>query len=136
MRFVIDGKMYSATTVKALTLRDILTFNRDAEREGWGLSWGDIEPLFAQVEALKDETEKRRHPGTLWLLALTIWASRRAAGETVSFGECIDIPLERVDFIADPQDRLGGEGKDPRKARPRRASVPAAKPPAKPARSL
>lgn len=104
MRFVIAGTTYDARAIQSLTLKHVLAFNRESEREGYGVTWGDLEQLNGDIQAIRDEAEKRRHPGTLILLAVSIWASRIAAGEDIPFGDAIDVPLDQMEFLPDPQD--------------------------------
>lgn len=120
MKFVLDGKTYDAESVTKLSLMDILKFNAEAQAGAWGIAWADVEGMLGQIQGLDDE-ERRRHPGSLWVLALTIWRARRSAGEDLTFEEAIDgIPVldsTRLRFLPDPADRkpkAKGSRPDPR----------------------
>lgn len=123
MRFVLDGKTYDVASVARLSLMDVLRFNREAELGNWGITWGQVEELVGDLEGLTDE-QRRAHPGSVWLLALTIWRARREAGEDLSFEAAVDgVPVfdsTRLRFLPDPADRKPKKEKprDPHRARP------------------
>lgn len=123
MRFVLDGKTYDVDAVSRLSLMDVLRFNRESQQGDWGITWAQVEGLIGDLEGLTDE-QRRAHPGSVWLLALTIWRARREAGEHLSFEDAVDgVPVfdaSRLRFLPDPADRKPKKEKpgDPQRARP------------------
>jgi hypothetical protein len=117
VRFVLDGKTYEADAIARLSLMDVLRFNREAERGDWGVSWADIEDLLSDLRGMS-EVERRRHPGSVWLLALSVWRGFRDAGEMLSFEAALDrvpaLDSARLRWLPDPEDH---QPANPRKAR-------------------
>lgn len=107
MKFTIKGtgKVYDAADLDLIPLRDILLFEQQTKDMGRAVEWSQIEAWGEQLDALKTDDEKARHPGAMWLTAVTVWASRRIAGENVNFDEAVNIPMRDLVFLPDPQDR-------------------------------
>lgn len=141
MRFRIDGRIYEAAALDQLMLKDILLFERDAAALGRPMKWGQIEAWAKELDvyyetianprstkAAKDEAERaaKDHEGAMWVIAMTIWASRRVAGETLTFEQATEFPMHQLEWLPDPQDRKVAA--NPTKARPatRKASGRAA----------
>lgn len=116
MRFQIGETIYTSALLDEVSLKDLLAFNREADEAGLSLTYADIENLAVEVAALKPE-EAAKHPQKLVLIAVTIWASRRAAGEKISFGDAIDVPLSKIKWLPVTQDRVGPTKPKPRGTR-------------------
>lgn len=111
--FVLNGKRYDLASIDRLTLRDALRFDREAEREDYGITWSGLLALAEQAASLPPE-QAMTHGGTWLLLGATVWATRREAGEDLTFGEAIGFRFGEVQWIRQPEDRKP----DPHKARP------------------
>ena len=122
-RFKIGDRIYTTASLDEVSLRDLIKFNSQAAELGIAERWPDIERL-AQVFDGLTEAEAEAHPDKLLLIGVTIWVSRRVAGEDLAFGDAIDIPLSQLEFIPDPEDRKPGKAKGakPRKSTPRSAA--------------
>ena len=140
MRIVIDGKVYAAKAVDALSIKQAMAFDAYCAESGYPWRWTDVEKARSEIMELATAEERRNHPSALMMTALTIWASRIAEGDDVTFDDVISAPLESMIFLADPgdmqdepdpsQDRTGAaESPDPPQARPvsGRASGPVLK---------
>ncbi len=104
MRFMLDGKIYSGVAVEDLSLRALLDLERESAELGRTIRTHDIETISdALAECVTDE-ERSAHPDGPWLLAITIWAARRLAGDGLSFADAIDFPLSKIQFLPDPED--------------------------------
>lgn len=124
-RFRSGGRIYELTEIDQITPRDLITFPRDAaEVRGSKIRWSEVEQYAQEIDALP-ESEQEDHPEFAFMMAVSIWASRRAAGDKITFGECLDEPFE---VLPDTEDR---QGKSParkgakKKTSTRRASAPA-----------
>lgn len=125
-RFSIDGKVYSMSAIDAVSLKDLILFNTQAADMGLAERWNDIERISTEINAMSTD-EAEAHPSKLLMFAVTVWVSRRLAGEDLSFGEAIDIPLSSVTVLADPSDRQAKA--NPTKERKPKVSAPAGDPP-------
>lgn len=129
VHFRSDGKVYEVVEVDQISLRDVITFPRDAEAVlGEPMSWAQAQSLSAEIAALPPE-ERDDHPMGPFVLAVVIWSSRRAAGDAITFSECLDASFEWVETKR-PQDRKPGKRKGAKKAPAKKA---AAKRPTRPA---
>jgi len=126
MKFRIgnDGPIYSVDAVDKLSLLDTLILQEQSEAMGRRIDAGVIEDLKKQLDELPNNRERGRHPASLWMVAVGIFAARRVAGERISFEEAIDFPLADLQWLPDPQDRKPKKS-DPTQGRP--ASGPAGK---------
>lgn len=133
-------KLYPVKVVEELSLLDLLTLERESEATGRKLTLTELDRMeesiaAAQREAIRGLDAKaaaiarhragEEHPDAIWLFAVMLWASRRGAGDVVTFDEAISTPLNEVDVISEAGDR----GADP--TRRRRASSAGAKKQAK-----
>lgn len=119
MKVVIDGTTYDGKTIDSLSIKHVLQFNRECAEHGYPVTWQDIERIRAELVAIKDVRERERHPDALMLTAVSIWASRIAAGDEVTFEDVISLPLGRMAFILEPGDVPDeSEAADPHRARP------------------
>ena len=119
MKLRIEGKTYDLASVEDdLTLRDVLAL--EVATEEVGRRW-TIPQVVAAARRIGDlpKDERELDPDTLWVFAITVWASRRNAGDPVSFGDVLDIRMGDIDVIADPKDHTP---KDPRRPRSGKAS--------------
>jgi hypothetical protein len=116
MKFSIQGKVYDAADLDLVSLRDILLFEQQTKDMGREITWSQIGMWSEEFDALKTDKEKQEHPAAPWMTAVTIWASRRIAGEDVTFDEAVDFPMRDLHFIAEPKDRK--KPANPTRARP------------------
>ena len=123
MRFRIGEKVYQTTALDEISLKDLVLFNGQAEEIGLSYRWHDVERLAQEFEELS-EAEAEAHPDKLLLIAVTVWVARRAGGDVVTFGEAIDIPMARLEFLPDAEDKRPPKAKGGKK-RPPKASAPA-----------
>jgi hypothetical protein len=100
--FKIDGKIYSTAGLDELSLKDVLLFDGQAADLGLGITWRDVEQISQEFADLTSE-EADRHPRAVLMVALTVWASRRVAGDDVSLDEAISIPISSIDFGSVPE---------------------------------
>lgn len=110
MRFSIKGKVYDAATLDDVTLRDTLVFESQMAELGRPMSWGDLLDLVAHLATIDDPTKRGKHPDATWSLAVTVWASRRMAGENVTISEAADFRLTDLEWVTEPDpsaDRTG-----------------------------
>lgn len=114
MILVIDGKTYPAVTIGDLSLRHTLELQRElvTTNISSAKTWVDVQALLQEFTSLPDD-QRATHPEALFLSALTIWATRVSAGEQLSLLEAVDIPTSSVQWVKEPTDREGTEGKAP-----------------------
>lgn len=132
MKVIIDGVAYQGQTIDTLSIKHALQFNRECREHGYPITWQDVERIRAEMAALETDAEREQYPDALVLTAVTVWASRLAAGESVTFEEVISAPLGSMMFVPDPEDLAAARKAatpDPRRARPAsgRADAPRAK---------
>lgn len=136
LRFRLDGKVYSVGALEDVSLRDVMLFNTQAADMGLAATWADVERVAEEMsEADKDEAEK--HPDALLMLGVTIWATRRIAGDEVTFGDAVDFPLSSLVWLPDTEDRKPGKGKARKgsKSKPKQKASGAAGVPPEPSAS-
>lgn len=126
-RFKIGEKIYNTAALDELSLLDIVMFDTQAKALGADFRWSDLEAAALELDGLS-EAEAERHPRKLLVIAVTIWAARRLAGEAISFEQAIDFPANQLQMIADPGDRKPGKPKGAKKPRKTTASSPAGAP--------
>ena len=138
MKLKIGDRTYALKSVEELTLLDILTLERETRDLGRPLTMSVIEAMRKDIEqatvgkaTVEERAQARReHPDAPWVLAVMLWASRRHAGEKVTFEEAISFPISQMSFEREPGDPADmPEAADPTAARP--GSGRAAKPRAK-----
>lgn len=112
--FVLNGKHYDFAAITHLSILDAIEFDGESRRKGWGLAWADLLALSRDVTHADDVAS---HPGAYLLLGATVWASRKAAGEAVTFGEAVDFPLDQVQWVNPPRDHQVATP-DPHRTRP------------------
>jgi hypothetical protein len=126
-RFRIGSTVYEASSILRLTLGQILDLERQTAALGRPLSWSQIKAMMQSLESVSAEAFSG-HDDAPWVIALTIYASRLAAGEQVTFAEAVDFPLEDLTILPATEDH---SRPGPTKARP--GSGRAAAKPARPA---
>lgn len=119
-RFQIDGKTYSTATLDEITLKDLLLFEVQARDLGLDVTWAQLQERAAALDTADEAAADR---DGLLMMAATIWASRRMAGEDVTFGDAIDVPLASIVFLPPTEDHKPGPPKARKKGRPK-ASAP------------
>jgi hypothetical protein len=134
VKVIIDGNVYQAATIDTLSIKHALQFDRECREHGYPLTWRDVERVRAEMSVLATDDERQEHPDALLLTAVTVWASRIAAGDAVTFDEVISAPLGSMRFILDADELAASKGEkaatpDPHRARPGsgRAAAPARK---------
>lgn len=127
MILVIDGKKYPAATISDLSLRHTLELQRELATENISRAktWPEVRELVAEFAALPDDAARSNHPESLFLMAVTIWATRVTAGDNVTLLEAVDVPAASVKWVAEPTDQQEPAGG---KAPARVKSAGAAKP--------
>jgi hypothetical protein len=105
MKFKIGDTTYDAGALDLLSLKDILMFEKETAELGNPLHWSDVGRMIEELEALKTDREREAHSSAMWVLAITIWSSRRLGGDQMSFGDAIDFPLRDLKWLPDPQDK-------------------------------
>ena len=120
MKLVIDGKPYPAVGRKSANLRHLFELRIQAvPLLGYELGLARLDELERASRALAgrlkaatmagDETEVERlrmeqAEDGLVGLAVTIFLSRRKAGDAVTFAESVDIDLGRLELVEEPGD--------------------------------
>lgn len=102
MRFRIADAEYDAATIEDITLRDTLVFERQMADLGRPMSWPDMMRMIVRLAAIPDPSTRGEDPDAMWSLAVTIWASKRLAGEDVTVAEATDFRLSDLVFLPDP----------------------------------
>ena len=134
MRFKIGETTYDGAALDQLSLVDILSLEKGSAELGHVLKWSQVQDWVNEldriVQVAADETrtkavrdaamrEHQDHPGVMWVMALMIWASRRLAGEVLSFEQAISFPMRDLEWLTDPEPQNRAERRaDPTKARP------------------
>lgn len=135
-RFTIKGVgTYETAALDKISLLDLMMFNQQAADLGMPYAWDEVEAIAHKLDDIVQWEGAGSDPATkppevsrrdeVLLLAVTVWASRRIAGDQVSFAEAINFPMTDYDMLPDPQDRKapGNPQKPPRK--PQRSRRPA-----------
>lgn len=115
-RFKIGDKTYTTSAIDEISLRDLLLFESQAADIGLTVKWADVERKAMEMGEL-DPKAAEQHPDALLVTAVTIWASRRIAGDQVTFGEAIDIKIKDLVFLPPTEDHR------PNPTKPRKGST-------------
>lgn len=102
-RFKLGTVVYSTATLDEISLKDLLGLQGELDQLGIKETWSDIETAGQELGKLP-EAQAQQHPMALLLFAVTVWASRRAAGEVIRFTDAIDFPMSQITFLSDPGD--------------------------------
>ena len=100
----IGSRVYTQPNMDDINLRDLLRFDVEVSELGLAKTWGDVERIQADLDGM-DEDGRARHPERLFMVAAMVWLARRTAGEDVTFSEAVDIRIEDVTVLPDPEDR-------------------------------
>lgn len=125
MKFKIRETVYDAASMYKLPLKMVLQLQMESRDFGREIQLADVEVWSDELDKCKTDKDRSEHPASPWLLAVIIWASRKLAGEHVNFEQAIDIPMDELVFLKEPQDHK--RAANPTKGRPRKGSGPAAK---------
>lgn len=101
--FKVQGRVYTVESLDQISLKDMLLFERQTDEVGLSLTWADIQRIQSEVTAY--QKRKETHPQALLMIAAAVWLARRAAGENVTFGEAIDIPITQFEILPGTEDR-------------------------------
>lgn len=111
-RFLSGGREYEMVALDEISGRNLLTFSRDAsEVMGRPIRFVDVERIAEEIDQLPDD-EAEQHPDLEFLSTVIVWVSRLAAGDTLTYGQCLDEPFAFIDepAAAGPKDRLPKQG--------------------------
>lgn len=106
-RFQIDGKTYTTASLDEITLKDLLVFEVQVRELGLDVTWSDLQEKAAAL-AESDPDDPTTDRDGLLMMAATIWASRRMAGEDVTFAQAIDVPITKITFLPPTKDHAAG----------------------------
>lgn len=137
MKLKIGETLYSVTAIDDLHLKTLLQLEQQTADFGHPMNANDIRIMSDRMRTLTTDEERAADPDVLWLTAVVIWASRKIAGDDVTFDEAVDFPISDLSYIAEPRDHKpdptkprkppkgsGGAGKRPARARPSKTSRP------------
>jgi hypothetical protein len=103
-RFKIGTKVYETDVLDTISLRDLMVFNRQVADMGLSITWADVERISAEMAEIGEADGASRHPEAMLMTGVVIWASRRAAGDDVTFEQAVDIPMSEIVWIEAPKD--------------------------------
>ena len=125
-RFSIDGRMYNTASVDQISLKDLVLFKSQCADIGLPITWPEVERAVDEISVMSTK-DAGNHPEFLTVIAVTIWISRRTAGDDLPFGDAIDVKMSSLTFLPEPEVRKP----NPTKRKPStKASVPAVERPA------
>lgn len=127
MKIVISGKEYPVATQNDATLADFV-----ALKDATGLTRKDLRELGERVSKMT-EAEAEDSEDAMLATGVTVWLTRRRAGEHLTLEEACDFPLAQLQFIVEPGDAIAapaaaGEAPDPTSAAPGDSPRAAARP--------
>lgn len=125
MKFKVGETTYTAASLDELTLKMVLELEQESAELGRVLHLADIQAMANRIDSMKTDQQRGEHPDAPWVIAVTVWASRRLAGEKLTFSEAVDVPMKDLVFLKEPQDHK--RPANPTK-RPAKVSGRAAKP--------
>lgn len=99
MRFTLGGREYDVASVQDVTLRDTLVLEAQMRELGREMTWPDLTTMILKLSKIKDDKARAAHPDAMWSLAVTIWASRRAAGEDVTIAQAADFRMSDLQWV-------------------------------------
>lgn len=114
-RFQIGETIYNTASLDELSLKDIVLFDSQAAEIGLDARWSDLEQAATDMAAMTGD-EADRHPRKILVIAVTIWAARRMAGEQIKFGDAIDFPANSMRLLPEAGDKKPGKPKAAKKA--------------------
>lgn len=122
MIIVIKGKKYPLKTIEAVDLIDLLDLQAETKAMGRELTLAAIQDMERDIQKIKHKDPdtqgdlRGRHPDALWLMGLTLWSTRRCAGEDITFREAMKTSRADITYVAEADDPKMAA--DPRSARP------------------
>lgn len=123
MIIVIKGKKYPLKSIEEVdlwALEELAAEGREIDRD---LSLAAIEAIERDISKLKHrdaQTQammRARHPQAVLMQGLSMWASRRCAGEEISLREAMKTSYAEISYIREAGDDAD-DGQDPPSARP------------------
>lgn len=123
----IGERVYETAAIDQITLADIATLQAELgvlAASGTPITsartWGDVQRLYGEFSAMP-KAAQQDHPEGMFLTCLTVWATRRIAGEKLGLLDAVDVPVSQIRWIQTPDDH---QAADPKR---RPASAPAGK---------
>ena len=115
MKLRVGDRFYPAAQIQSMTLLDTLEMQA-ALRDNPGISSArsmvDVLSLLDEFVSLPSRAEQLDYPEGTFLTAVTIWVTRRRAGERLPFLDAIDIPINDYEWVRESSDpELSAEGK-------------------------
>lgn len=143
LRFKIGDVTYNTSSIEDISLRDVMVFNRQAADMGLDLTWVDVERIAQEIQDAVEEAksqgkspqEAATHPDALLMFGVTVWISRRMAGESVTLDQATDVPLTSIELIEArqaPKDHMPKKRKAAAKKRPKGSALAAVPPEGEP----
>jgi len=115
MLLEIEGKRYPMVTASEATLADLIAIKRQT-----GISVGELQEcadLFDGLDEKDAEKVAEKYPDeALVVFGVSVWLSRRAAGEHLTLEEACAVPLDKIRQIAEPGDKATPKKKAAKKA--------------------
>lgn len=110
MLLEIDGKRYPLITAEEATLADLLAIRRQT-----GTGVGELQELLErfdgltpkEIEAMAEE-DADVIDDSLLAYGISVWLSRRHAGEDLTLEQACAVPLDAIRQIAEPGDHVEG----------------------------
>ena len=118
MLLEIDGTRYPMVGVDDATLADLIAIKRQT-----GIGIAELQEVTERFEGL-DETEieaaaEADPDGALLVMGVSVWLTRRAAGEThLTLEEACAVPMDRIRQIPEPGDRKASKKAAKKAAQP------------------
>lgn len=107
MILVIGDRHYPHVNVEDLSLSHVMALQRELTLTNISScqTWADVRAMLDDYQQ-HPAKDRANHPEHLFLLSLTVWACRVAAGDQVTLLEAVDVPVSQVRFMMEPHDRL------------------------------
>jgi hypothetical protein len=103
VQLIISGHAYDVASVGKLTLLDLLDLKKQT-----GL---DVDSLQAGLTSMdgKEGVEALSDERSLRALGALVWLTRRKAGESLTFEEACDFPLDEFEMVLEDDDPVAEE---------------------------
>lgn len=122
-----EGQAYDLHSVDDLTLAQLIRLEKECAALGQAMKWRDLRAMLERIAAM-DADKAQDDDDFLLFIGITVWASRLAAGETVSLADAVAFRLADLEFLPDEGEELpADEPADPPLPRPERSGRGAAK---------
>lgn len=115
----INHKKYRLTRLDELNLKHAMQLQAELAAHPTltrARTWLEVRTLWQEYSSLPEQ-DRETHPETLFLAALTVWATRVVAGEQLSLMEAIDVPVRSIRFLEALPDHQPKAGKGKRRGR-------------------